>query len=41
MTQSPVILALTAAVCVTAAFAETASPPRNDLPQPPERHVKK
>ncbi len=34
MTRSTLILALAAAACVSGAFAQTSSPPRNDLPQP-------
>src|SRR5258708_488546 len=34
MTRSTLILALSAAACITSALAQTSSPPRNDLPQP-------
>src|SRR5260370_30915057 len=34
MTRSTLILALAASACITSALAQTASPPRNDLPQP-------
>jgi hypothetical protein len=34
MKRSIFILALAASACSTAAFAQTSSPPRNDLPQP-------
>ena len=34
MTRSTLILALAATACITSALAQTASPPRNDLPQP-------
>ena len=34
MKRSTLILALAACACTTAAFAQTSSPPRNDLPQP-------